>query len=513
VGSFVQLGLLLLLITGCTTQSTPEVEESDKNSTEKIETKFLSASEEIKNFKENERLKSSVPEMILPSVYQEISVFDDGKITFSAQNTNFSKLLYSLSQTAGLNLIIDRDIDTNIPITMSVKDASIETVLDIMMEISGNYYILKGNILHIKQFMSKSYNIAYIHSATSFGSELGGDTLNSAQAGGSSSNESGGSGGGSQGVKGNFQLKFDNPSKTNDFYGQLESNIQALLSEEGKYTLNKFTGTLSVYDKKHNIDTITTIIDSIKRKANQQVSIEAQILEVTLNDDHSLGIDWTAVKQNVASSGDTLALSQTLGLAGPVAGVLAYSSSNFSAVISALNSNGDVDTVSNPKIKVLSGQSALITSGKLVPFWEKEVQITQGTGGSASTNEVTYNRRDVLDGITMGVTPTIMENGNIMLNIIPVSSKIEKIVTYVDGGLTVASSPIINIKEAGTVIYARDNDLVLIGGLISTTTSELEESIPLLGSIPYLGMFFRNTVHKKEKHELVILLKLNVDQQ
>jgi len=509
VGSFVQLGLLLLFIAGCTTQSTPEVKESDKNSTEKTEENFLTASQEIKNFRDNELLKSSVPQMILPPVYQEISVFDDGKITFSAQNTSFSKLLYSLSQTAGLNLIIDRDIDTHIPITMSVKDASIETVLDIMMEISGNYYILKGNILHIKQFMSKSYNIAYIHSATSFGSELGGDTLNSAQAGGSSS----GGGGGSQGVKGNFQLKFDNPSKTNDFYGQLESNVQALLSEEGKYTLNKFTGTLSVYDKKHNIDAITTIIDSIKRKANQQVSIEAQILEVTLNNDHSLGIDWTAVKQNVATAGDTLSLSQTLGLAGPVAGVVSYSSSNFSAVISALNSNGDVDTVSNPKIKVLSGQSALITSGKLVPFWEKEVQVTQGTGGSASTNEVTYNRRDVLDGITMGVTPTIMENGNIMLNIVPVSSKIEKVITYVDGGLTVASAPVLNIKEAGTVIYARDNDLVLIGGLISTTTSEVEESIPFLGSIPYLGMLFRNTVYKKEKHELVILLKLNVDEQ
>ncbi len=97
----------------------------------------------------------------------------------------------------------------------------------------------------------------------------------------------------------------------------------------------------------------------------------------------------------------------------------------------------------------------MITSGKLVPFWEKEVQNTVGSVGTAGLQEVIYNRRDVLNGITLGVTAVIMEDGRIMLNIVPITSNIEKVVEHFDeDGKSVASAPILNIKEAGTVIYA-----------------------------------------------------------
>ncbi len=153
----------------------------------------------------------------------------------------------------------------------------------------------------------------------------------------------------------------------------------------------------------------------------------------------------------------------------------------------------------------------MISSGKLIPFWEKEVQTTQGTGGSASTSEVTYTRRDILDGVTLGVTPTVMENGKIMLNIIPITSSIEEVVSHFDeNGKSVASAPILNIKEAGTVIYAMVNDLVLIGGLINNTTSKQENKVPWLGDIPLLGVLFTKTVSTDEKRELVILIRLKI---
>lgn len=148
-----------------------------------------------------------------------------------------------------------------------------------------------------------------------------------------------------------------------------------------------------------------------------------------------------------------------------------------------------------------------------MPFWEKEVETQQGTGGSASNQQVTYNRRDVLNGLTMGVTPTILDNGKIMLNIIPITSNIEDVIKHTDEqGNVVASAPVINIKEAGTIIYAKNNDLVLIGGLINNTIEKHTESVPFLGSIPYLGTLFRNIVTTKEKKELVILMRVKVIQ-
>ncbi len=499
---FVQIGLLSLLLIGCSNHTEPSIKSSKLGETSEIK----KAEQEIQAFKDSYKT-SAVPAMILPPVYQEISVFDDQKITFSAQRANFESVMYSISNLSGLNLIIDKDVDKNIPITISVKDASLEDALDVIMDISGCFYVLKGNILHVKQFAQKSFMIPYIHSTTSFTTDLGGDMLSSASSGGSS----GGGGSSSAGVKGEFKLKYNNPLETNDFYGQLEKNLASLISVDGKYTLNRFNGILNVYDKIANLNAIESMIKRIKKQSNKQVLIEAKILEVVLNENHQLGINWESVAYSISSSADKLLLQQTLGLNGAVAGTISYNTKYFSTIISALDESGNVETLSNPSVNVLSGQSAVISSGKLVPFWEKEVQTTQGTGGSASTSEVTYNRRDVLHGVTMGVTPTIMEDDQIMLNIIPITSSIEDTIDYTDeDGKSVASAPLLNIKEIGTVVFAKDNSLVLIGGLINNTISKKEDKIPWLGDIPWLGGLFKRTIAKDEKRELVILLRLKI---
>jgi MSHA biogenesis protein MshL len=248
------------------------------------------------------------------------------------------------------------------------------------------------------------------------------------------------------------------------------------------------------------------------------VLIEAKILEVSLNDTHQLGVDWATLPGAI---GD-FTLGQALGLENfKKGGVLAYNDKHLNAIITALDTAGDVQTLSNPRIKVASGQSALITSGKLVPFWDLEVTPGTTTNGVTTPALYEYTRRDVLDGLSLGVTPKITEEGQIILNIIPVTSSIEGEKTlegFTSSGDTtttgtVATAPIINIKEAGTIIYAKDNDLVLIGGLISNTKKDYRESVPLLGEIPYAGALFSRTDTKDEKRELIILLKLNLVEQ
>jgi len=566
----VSLGFVsLLVLSGCSTASYTSSQEKKSDKKEKYQT----AAQEIKAFESAKKnTKSQVPPLILPPVYEDISVFGEDTITLSAQNAQFATLLHTVSKISGLNLIIDHDVPTDMPITISVNDADIEEVLQILMDISGCYYELNGNILHIKYYMTKSFLIPYIHTTSSFKTDLGGDVLNSASqssgssgGGGSSSGSSGGSSGsGGSGIKGDFSTKFENPNEINSFYDQIEKNLQELISKDekeneivyetssndakgttrihedkdflntqskfqqeqkqktkttsyrvkrhgGTFILNRFSGVLTVKDRYKNIQAIEEFLTKIKKQINRQVLIEAKILEVILNDSHALGVSWEGVADSIAKAGDKLLLQQGLALTGSVAGTITYTTDNFTAIINALDQSGDVDTLSNPRIKVLSGQSAIISSGKLVPFWEKEVQTNQGTGGSASNTEVTYNRRDVLHGLTMGVTPTIMEDGRIMLKVIPITSSIEDVVNYYDeDGKNVATAPILNIKEAGTVIYAKDNDLVLIGGLINNTTSKKEHKIPWLGDIPGLGAFFKNIETKDEKRELVILIRLKV---
>jgi len=492
---FVSLVLFLLLsFSGCTLD--PQVTELNKDDA-------ISIRSELRDFKQKAQQKhTAAPSLALPPVYEKVSIFDENKITLSASNARLITLLHSISKLAGLNLIVDSDVPIDVPITLSVHEADLKDVLKILMNISGSYYKLQGNILHVKQYMRKSFLLPYVHSDTSFQTDLGGDMLSSA---------SSGSGSG-QGIKGDFSMKFANQPKQ-DFYTQIENNIKKLLSKNGEYTINKFTGLMTVYDQYKNIQTIEKFLKKIKKQTSKQVLIEAKILEVVLNDGHSLGVSWDAIANNIAKAGDQLHIQQGLALTGAVAGTVNYTKSNFSAIINALDTAGNVDTLSNPRIKVLSGQSAIISSGKLMPFWEKEVQTAQGTGGSASSVEVTYNRRDVLDGLSLGVTTTIMEDGKIMLNVIPITSSIEDVVNHTDEkGNIVATAPIINIKEAGTIIQANDNDLVLIGGLINNTENKKEDKVPLLGDIPFFGGLFKKTVITKVKRELVILIRLKIVQ-
>lgn len=484
---------LALLFTGCYTASPPTNPKLLSN-----EARNASASAEIKKFNDAKASTPPAP-MVLPSVYQNISPLSGKTISLSAENANLRQVLYLISQNSGLNLVVDPDVDQAKTITLTLNKASTQDALDTVMDLSGCTYTLKGNMLYIKQYATRTFAIPYIHTQTSFDSTLGGDILGS-----------GGSGNGNS-VSGKFALNYKNPIEANDFYKQIETNIKELLSPNGKFTLNQFTGTLVVTDTKVVLDSIEDILKKIKKSTSRQVLIEAKILEVTLNDTHQLGVDWSTLPGAI---GD-FAFSQTLGLTGATAGKLSYSDKHINAVMSALDTAGDTQTLSNPRIKVASGQSALITSGKLVPFWDLQVTPPVYNGTIIVTPALyEYTRRDVLDGLSLGVAPKITEDGQIILNIIPITASIEgeKSITGVDGEIA-GSAPIMNIKEAGTVIYAKDNDLVLIGGLINNVKKDFRESIPLLGEIPYAGALFSRTDTKDEKRELVILLKLNLVEQ
>jgi MSHA biogenesis protein MshL len=488
------IGLLLsLFLAGCYTKSPPthpdKLSETAQNA---------SASSEIKFF--NEQAKNTPPPpMVLPSVYHTISPFSGKTISMGAENANLRQVLYIIAQNAGLNLIINSDVDANTTITLTLDKAPIEDALDTVMELSGCSYTLKNNMLYVQQYSQRTFSIPYIHTQSSFDSTLGGDIL--------------GQNAKASGVSGKFALNYKNPIEANDFYKQIEANIKETLSPNGKYTLNKFTGTLIVTDTKKSLDNIDSMLKKIKKSASRQVLIEAKILEVVLNDEHELGVDWNTLPGAI---GD-FTLSQTLGLSKAVAGTFSYSDKHLNAVMHALDTAGDVETLSNPRIKVSSGQSALFTSGKLVPFWDLEVTPSTTTGTTITPAIYEYTRRDVLDGLSLGVTANITEEGQIILNIVPVTSTIEgeKTITRTIDTVPeeVANAPILSIKEAGTIIYARNNDLVLIGGLMNTIKKDQRESIPLLGEVPYLGALFSRTYQKDEKRELVILLKLTMVEQ
>jgi len=96
------------------------------------------------------------------------------------------------------------------------------------------------------------------------------------------------------------------------------------------------------------------------------------------------------------------------------------------------------------------------------------------------------------------------------MNIVPVSTKIEDLRQLIDNNQVVAEAPVLNIKEAGTIVKVKDGDLIIIGGLIGTEKRKIVSKIPGLGDLPILGTLFRKEEYLKQKKELIIFLRPHI---
>ncbi len=454
--------------------------------------------------------------------YKHFSVFDGKYVTITSPDVPVSVVLYTISRDLGLNLIVEPgvSIEGNL-VTVNFKDTPVDEALAVVMDLADMFYSIDGNVLVVKRYETQYYNVPYIPAVVDYQSSIGGDVLggtDTLEGSGSSSS----SGGDDSELSGEFSIEYTRPEGTSDFYAEIERNLKDILASSSAsaapavagvavsgganefYTINRATGTATVKTTRKKMKQVDDFFERVFAKAQRQVLIEARIVDIILSDEWSYGIDWSAVV-------DTVSIGQTITALVPQlsapAGTVAFTdpSGNLSAVLEAVGSFGNTETLSNPRMLVLNGQTALITAGTVTPYWENETTTTSTSAGFNTETEST--KTNVLEGVMLGVTPFVNEDGTITMNIVPVSTTIEGDKQNIQNGIVVAEAPILNIKEAGTTIQADDGTTVILGGLITTRDVVDITRVPLLGDIPFLGYLFRSETHRTEKRELVIFLK------
>ncbi|WP_029521125.1 secretin and TonB N-terminal domain-containing protein [Persephonella sp. IF05-L8] len=463
------------------------------------------------------------PPIIKKPVIQKISPLEGKYFSFSANNAPLRTVLYAISKDTGMNLAISPDVNLSKVISANFNNTPAQTALDIITSLAGVYYEIKGNVIYIKATTTKTFHIPYIHTNSKYKADLGGDVLgSSAYRGGTTGTTTGGvplTGTGrttstsTSNLSGRFSLQYETPEDINDYYQEIETTIRDILqinstsqqNSLNSYTLNRFTGVLIVTATRDKMEKIENFIKILKKETKKQVLIEAKIIEVTLNNEFRYGIDWNLLMRNFLGTGASVNVVQSLAL-GTSYGQVLVTGKDFQSILNALASVGSIETLSNPRIRVLNGQTALISSGIVIPFWEKEINTVTGT---AVTQQVNYIRTSILNGILLGVTPYIGD-GEILMNIIPVSTRIEDVRQLIDNGQVVAEAPVLNIKEAGTVVKVKDGDLIIIGGLIGTEERKIESKVPGLGDIPGIGALFKRYETVKTKKELIIFLRPHI---
>lgn len=497
-----------LLLTSCaSTQPTKETEP----------TPVLSEVEVAQNTEHREEpsTETMIPEPKVPEfvpVEEDISPIQTKVVSISARNTPLRDVLFIIAETANLNLVMERGVNPELPITMTLNNMSVENALNTIFDSVDYFYSIKDNILIVKSMGTKIFELAHPNIIQEYKTDVGGDIL-----GGVSTGEGQGTEGtaSTQGaIKGEVSLKSTSDKVSFQFWDALENSLKTLLPAstggedipKASFTINRMAGTIMVTASKKDIERVENYLVNLQKVLNRQVLIEARIVEVQLSEGLKYGIDWSFISNwrgvGTINLGATK-FSDVVGSTSP-SFQIGVTGSDFTSILNALQEQGNVRILSNPRVNILNGQTAMLGAGRNTSFISR-VESTTTTESGASTTTFSIETKSVLSGVMFGLVPFISEEGKITLTITPIVSNIVELEPKTIGTVEV-KLPTVDLREMSTTVKILNGQMVIIGGLIDRKETLKEKKIPILGDIPLLGYLFKSVNKSYENTELVIML-------
>ena len=307
----------------------------------------------------------------------------------------------------------------------------------------------------------------------------------------------------------------------NDFWKQLLEATQAIVgTKDGReVVVNPAAGLVFVRAYPDELEAVGKYLDSIQATMTRQVIIEAKVIEITLNDGFQAGVNWNAlgIAQNGlrAFSTDLPAFSDDP--AAPNGSIFTikgqFHGDSFKELINLLSTQGNVQTLSSPRIATLNNQKAIIKVGTDQFFITNVVNTT--VTGTSTQNSQNVELTPFFSGISLDVTPEIDQDNKVILHIHPMISNVtQKDLTYTlnNGGNSTNNTNTLplalsTIRESDNIVSAENGQVVVIGGLMGRLTQENTASTPFLSKAPVIGALFRRNNQVSQKTELVILLR------
>ena len=285
---------------------------------------------------------------------------------------------------------------------------------------------------------------------------------------------------------------------------------------------------IMAYERGNSLLVLASKVDMAKVKeviakldvVQQQVLIEAIIVDVNLSDDFSLGV---AVGQNRVNKGGLAGVgsanndgslntgSQLLSKLGVGTNVVpAFANSPgglsyfgrlgpvFDVAVTALSSDSRVNILSRPRIQATHAEQATLFIGETVPYVTGTFFGGVGTGASSQYQQLAV-------GISLNVLPLINPDGLVILEI---AQNIEQIGGFVK--IDANEVPTTTRRQAQTKVAVRDGDVIILGGFITSTKTRTKSGVPFLKDIPVLGALFRSQKDGNKRSELMVLIRPTV---
>jgi type IV pilus assembly protein PilQ len=319
--------------------------------------------------------------------------------------------------------------------------------------------------------------------------------------------------------------------------GEIQKSIEPLVDAGvgGKIQVDKRSNALVITERPSRMNEIQEIIETLD-KPNEQVMIESKFVEITGREADNKGVDWQSLagyalqaeslsrtfsNERTRTSGletasgfdrdnltqptlrtkeTDLTLTDWTGESKKL-DTAVFSADAFRVVISALETNTDVELVSNPTVVTMNNYAATIHIGEEFPIPDYTYNQERGTFEISG-----FEYKPI--GITLDVTPQINSAGFINLEIEPNISTRTGQVEF--GGASGAVIPIITTRKTQSSVAIKSGYTLAIGGLIETRDELTDSKVPLLGDIPGLGRLFKKNGKQTDRRNLIVFITAKI---
>ena len=471
------------------------------------------------------------------------------RFDLAVNNAPAAQVFLQLANGTAYNMLVSPDVGGMLSITLN--DTTVPEAMDTLREMFGFEYRITGNRIFVypNTVQTRLYRVNYLPGRRQGASDTRiTSSAISAAAGGSgggsgSGGNNGSSGGGSgQGGNGMASRADDNAhvrtTNDSDFWREVQQSLVTLVGSHGgrSVVLNPGAGVVVVKATPAELRQVENYLKAVQLSIERQVMLEAKIVEVSLSKDSQTGINWAGFGKlgnglasigtaapgtrlgvtGSLSSSDGTAISPGVDLAAGTLGRgfygLAFQAANFAALLNFLQTQGEVQVLSSPRIATINNQKAVLKVGS-DELYVTGVSTSTTSNGSNSVSSPTLTLQPFFSGISLDVTPQIDDAGNVMLHVHPTISTVSEKTKIIDLGslgafrLPLAAS---TVNETDSIVRVRDGQIVAIGGLMKTELHDERSGMPGLSEIPAVGGLFRQTTKLHSKRELVIMIKPTV---
>lgn len=468
---------------------------------------------------------SAMPDSVTAALFKGANsrpqIEEEERFDISVNQVPARDFFIGLVADSGVNVVTHPEV--NGVISLDLKNVTLRNVLDVTRDVYGYEYKYNGGIYSIypSKMRTELFEINYIDvqregstdtsvligeitSSGGNGSNQGGNSSNRNQSQGKQSNQDSSSG-----------SRVSTKNKT-DFWQDLKLTLSAIVGGEAdgrNVVVNPQAGLVVVRALPGEISAVREFLDRSELSVRRQVILETKIVEVKLNDGFQAGVNWNEIRGQMLLTKNVETFDVPVDIVSASENVGEIFSSIFrigdiSQLLSLLETQGNVQVLSSPRVSTVNNQKAVIRVGS-DEFFVTGISSQTTSTAASTTSAPNIELTSFFSGISLDVTPQIADNGDVILHVHPIVSEVTDQNKDITLGNEKFSLPLAlrEVRESDSIVRAQSGQIIVLGGLMKEKLNDVYSKRPGLGDVPVLNTLFRKRSKVSEKTELVILLR------